>query len=409
MKSRNLLLVVLTSVVWLSWQDSALAQSGNCPAAKTDRTTVWRVDTNYTLSLDPSIERCRGAIASSLSQWNPVIGNTFGSGVSLLPAGASGGTITLAQGIPTNPPPPTTDSTAFWMPFPNSDGLGINGGRMHINPQSQDCRLVAQHFGHEIGHPSGLDDCSFCDDKASVMARGPMSTYQGGVSGPQACDRDRLTDEWDWRVAPEREPDEPDTDCSSSPDPFAVWTSPDCTQHPGDPDPLVVDVHGNGVALTSLDDGVRFDVNADGIAERVAWTRHGSDDAWLVLDRNRNGRIDDGTELFGNYTPQPQTASPNGYIALGELESSAQRGNGDHLVDRADAIWHDLRLWRDANHDGVSQTSELSTLAANGVDWLEVTPRKSGRRDRYGNFFRYRAKAGGSVGRWTYDVFVRSE
>lgn len=264
--------------------------------------------------------------------------------------------------------------------------------------------------GHEIGHPSGLEDCSFCDEKASVMARGSLTTYHDGVWSPQACDRDRLTDEWDWRVAPERESHEPDPDCSPSPDLFAVWTSADCTEHPGDPDPLVVDVHSNGVALTSLDDGVRFDVNADGIAERVAWTRAGGDDAWLVLDRNGNGRIDDGTELFGNYTPpQPRTTSPNGYIALGELESSAQRGNGDHVVDAADAIWHDLRLWRDANHDGVSQASELSTLAANGVESLEVTPRKSGRRDRYGNFFRYRAKAGGSVGRWTYDVFVRSE
>jgi hypothetical protein len=91
------------------------------------------------------------------------------------------------------------------------------------------------------------------------------------------------------------------------------------------------------------------------------------------------------------------------------IGASAQRGNGDRVVDAADAIWHDLRLWRDANHDGVSQPGELSTLAANGVAWLDVTPRTSGRRDRHGNFFRYRAKAGGSVGRWTYDVFLRSE
>jgi hypothetical protein len=407
MKIRNLLFLVLPSAaVWLMWPGLALAQDGNCPAAKTDRATVWRVDTGYTVSLDPSIERCRSQIASSLMQWNPVISGTFGSSLSLLPPGSSGGSITVAQGIPPNPPP--GEATAWWYALPSSDGLGLNGGRMHINPQSQDCRLVAQHFGHEIGHPSGLEDCSFCDQTASVMTRGPMTTYQNGVSGPQACDRNQLKEGWDWRVAPEREP-EPDVDCSPDPDPFAVWTDPDCTQHPGDPDPLVVDVHGNGVALTSADEGVRFDVNADGIAERVAWTRHGSDDAWLVLDRNRNGSIDDGTELFGNVAPQPRTPSPNGYIALGELESTAQRGNGDHVVDPADAIWPDLRLWRDANHDGVSQPGELSTLSANGVDWLDVTPRKSGRRDRYGNFFRYRAKAGGSGGRWTYDVFLKNE
>ena len=408
MKSRTLLFLVLTSAVWLALPDPARAQSGNCPTAKINRDTLWRVSTPYTLSLDPSIERCRSHIATSLSQWNLVIHNTFGSTIELLGPSGGTGSITLAQGIPTNPTPPTDQATAWGFWLENSDGRGVNGGRMHINPQSQDCRLVAQHFGHEIGHPSGLEDCEFCSEGSSVMKRGPLTTYQGGVSGPQTCDRQQLEAAWNTRMANERD-DSPDVDCSSEPDPFAVWTDPDCTQHPGDPDPLLLDVHGNGVALTSLDDGVRFDVNANGIAERVAWTRHGSDDAWLVLDRNGNGRIDDGTELFGNYTPQPLTASPNGYIALGELESSAQRGNGDQVIDPADSLWHDLRLWRDVNHDGVSQTSELSALAANGVEWLDITHRRSGRRDRHGNFFRYRAKAGGSVGRWTYDVFLRSE
>jgi hypothetical protein len=402
MRSRNLLFVLLTFTV------SALAQSGNCPAPREDRTRVWRVDTTYTMSLDPSIERCRGEIASSLSQWNYVIHSTFGSSIILLGATSGAGNITVAQGIPTDPPPPPDPANAWGLWQGNSDGLGLNGGRMHINPQAQDCRLVAQHFGHEIGHPSGLGDCDFCDDKASVMARGPSTTYAGGVSGPQACDTQRLKDEWDMRVAPEREPEETETDCPIT-DPFMVTEPADCTQHPGDPDPLVLDLHGNGIALTSLDDGVRFDVNADGFAERVAWTRRGSDDAWLVLDRNGNGRIDDGTELFGNYTPQPPSSWPNGYLALGELESSGQRGNGDHVVDAADPLWHDLRLWRDANHDGVSQPDELSTLAANGVEWLELTLRKSGRRDRYGNYFRYRAKAGGAGGRWSYDVFLNSE
>jgi hypothetical protein len=408
MKHRNFLFFILTGAVCLSGPDPARAQSGGCPTAKTDRTTVWRADTSYTMSLDPSIERCRSHITSSLSKWNPVIGGTFGSGISLLPPGSSGGSITVAQGIPTDLSPEQQVANSWWWAIPNSDGLGLRGGRMHIHPDSQDCRLVAQHFAHEIGHPSGLMDCDFCDEGSSVMKRGPRSEYAGGVSGPTDCDQQQLQDAWDLRIADERA-DEPEPDCSASPDPFAAWSSAECTHPPGDPDPLVVDLHGNGVALTSLDDGVRFDVNADGIAERVAWTRHGSDDAWLVLDRNHNGRIDDGTELFGNYTPQPQTASPNGYIALGELESSAQRGNGDRVVDAADAIWHDLRLWRDANHDGVSQPGELSALAANGVTWLGVTPRTSGRRDRHGNFFRYRAKAGGSVGRWTYDVFLRSE
>ena len=67
--------------------------------------------------------------------------------------------------------------------------------------------------------------------------------------------------------------------------------------------PIIVDTARDGYRLTSVANGVYFDVNADGTPERTAWTRRDSDDAFLAMDRNGNGRIDDGTELFGNYTP----------------------------------------------------------------------------------------------------------
>jgi hypothetical protein len=176
-----------------------------------------------------------------------------------------------------------------------------------------------------------------------------------------------------------------------------------------------VDLFGNGFALTSQTKGVSFDLNSDGSNEQVAWIDLASDDAWLVLDRNSNGLIDNGSELFGNFAPQPEPPlgkERNGFLALAEYDKISNGGNSDGLITEADAIFSGLRLWQDSNHNGISETEELLSMQSANVATLELGYKTSKNTDRYGNEFRYRAKIrdtkGAQIGRWMWDVFLVS-
>lgn len=126
--------------------------------------------------------------------------------------------------------------------------------------------------------------------------------------------------------------------------------------------PIIVDIDGDGIRLTDAANGVRFDFSGVGRTIQVAWTARGADDAWLVLDRNRNGQIDSAAEMFGNVTPQPPSPTPNGYLALAEFDKVTNGGNRDNVIDPNDSVYRALRLWRDDNHDGVTEPEELHTL-----------------------------------------------
>jgi hypothetical protein len=182
--------------------------------------------------------------------------------------------------------------------------------------------------------------------------------------------------------------------------------------------PILIDTAGDGYRLTSAEHGVEFDLNDNGTKhERVAWTEPDSDDGWLVLDRNGNGQIDSGAELFGSRTPayanatEPRTS--NGFDALMMTEGPSYGGGvADAAIDARDAIYRQLRVWLDRNHDGKADPGELRTLDSLGIVSLGTDYKKIGRKDQFGNEFSLvgdivvRDTHGGTRKRKVYDVYL---
>lgn len=173
---------------------------------------------------------------------------------------------------------------------------------------------------------------------------------------------------------------------------------------PGCPTPIIISVEG-GYRLTSPSDGVAFDIDGDGIAEWLAWTEGDSGLAFLSMDRNGNGRIDDGSELFGDHTKLADgTRARNGFEALGELDA-----NRDGIVDSNDPAWSALILWFDEDHDGQSTPVEIVTMSSTEVVSIDTRYKWSGKKDRHGNLFRYKGEVTVTSGtRKCYDVYLQT-
>jgi hypothetical protein len=138
-------------------------------------------------------------------------------------------------------------------------------------------------------------------------------------------------------------------------------------------DPLVLDLDGNGITTTPINPNapLLFDQDGDGTLTATGWI--GAGEALVVRDLNANGRIDSGRELFGDSTVLTSGTrigqkAANGFEALADLDS-----NADGKFDAADTAFASVKLWKDANQNGISEAGELFAFADQGVASINVT------------------------------------
>ncbi|WP_026052936.1 calcium-binding protein, partial [Ruminococcus flavefaciens] len=131
-------------------------------------------------------------------------------------------------------------------------------------------------------------------------------------------------------------------------------------------DPLILDTDNDGFNIRNKSEGAYFDLNSDGYAEKINWT---DQDSILGLDINKNGKIDNGREVFGDYHIINETGerAKNGFEALKQYDT-----NQDGVIDSSDSIYNDLLLWKDANGNGISEASELTKLSKSGISAIKL-------------------------------------
>lgn len=169
-------------------------------------------------------------------------------------------------------------------------------------------------------------------------------------------------------------------DCEQTP---WGWDCPPC--------PIALDLQGNGLKLSGPNPPLYFDLDGDGTLDHTSWTRRQTKDGFLVFDRNGNGLIDDGRELFGTATPPLLATEPvrHGYEALAEFDRISLGGNENGMLDEGDRMFQHLQVWRDRNRDGVTQDGELAALAELGITEISLSYYRDDQEDQWGNVQRW--------------------
>lgn len=458
--AHNLAIILLTPPFLIAYVGAQIPCT-TPPAQPEGQLTTWKQGATVNVMIDSTFSPTQQqAIKDQFNKWK----NAGGANVTfnfVEPSQAGGGATTggppvlaVLRQVPTRLGPAAQAETR---------GISFNGNRgdstMEINPGVTDPTAFNHVLSHEIGHTFGLGDCEGCPAGSSAMTlpQTPDLNAAGGHDGPTNCDSDEVRDNGQYTPPPSPTPTRPPSptpcaqenqtcafasDCCPGltcgeltktciqcepdrSDPRAGCTSEvcaNCYAQGGtycDPysqncwTPILIDVKRDGFQLTNATEGVAFDGFGHGITIQTAWTKADGDDAWLVLDRNGNGGIDNGTELFSSAAPQALLPPPdlrNGFNALAEHDKAENGGNGDGVIDSQDAVFSLLGLWQDMNHNGIAEPWELHTLPELGIASISLDYRESRRRDRYGNVFRYRAKVYGAnhndLGRWASDVFL---
>lgn len=262
-----------------------------------------------------------------------------------------------------------------------------------VNGQPTPCGaadIVAQSLAHELGHVLGLNnsDCGGWIMSPLYLIGG--SFVQRSVQPEECQEADVLN------VTQYEQQNQPPSDCElhcpiHCEDDICHWNQ---WNPPGSP--ILIDLDEGGIKLGGPSDPVAFDLNADGEAEHMTWPARGSATGFLVLDRNGNGTVDNGGELFGDHTSVSiygGTAAANGFVALAEFDTRVLGGNADGRLTAEDFIFSKLRIWLDVNHNGISEPGELMPLSDVGIVAIELAYHRDNRKDRYGNLLRFKGKA----------------
>ena len=356
------------------------AQGQACTSRLYPNNTVSSIAFNL---CDNVMQTYASQIQAGIDQWG--VCPTAGSG---FPSMGLGGSAAMTIWVMNTPGFSTTDTGGCGQLHPERDSNGVLiGGSIELfdlDKHGADC--MPQWPGtvaHEIGHVLGL---GHSDCPNHIMGY----VWPREVQSAE-CD---AADEFSTLPGEVVEPPPPDNDPMRH----------TCVS------PIILDMAGDGYRLTSLEDGVMFDLRNEGQARRVAWTRAGAGNAFLALDINHNGIVDNGGELFGNFTRlRSGGLATNGFEALRELDA-----NDDGVVNRRDAAWAQLLLWTDRDHDGISSPDELVPIMESYVTALETDYHVVARSDRWRNFLQFMSRFWVTQGskehsRIYYDVFLRVE